>query len=204
MYFFFFLPTVFNPLYNELLSFSNSSTGAAPANETWMGYPNSSQQPNQSHPQAQQHQHPPPPLPPTSQHPLGHQQPPQTTPMYAPPPPPPGHQTPTAHLTQQQNQEYFPVHPGYNQVGKALVTISSVSNDPNVNVFYWISYYACFHVEWSHRLRPKMVDEHPNTELFWLLADVAITCCILMASRLKKSNRNGVTFSLNCTSRGVE
>lgn len=24
-----------------------------------------------------------------------------------------------------------------------------------------------------------MVDEHPNTELFWLLADVAITCCIL-------------------------
>lgn len=52
-----------------------------------------------------------------------------------------------------------------------------------------------------------MVDEHPNTELFWLLADVAITCCILMASRLKKSkviNRNGVTFSLNCTFRGVE
>nr|XP_054752441.1 trithorax group protein osa-like [Lytechinus pictus] len=89
----------------------DSSTGAAPASESWMGYPSQ---------QSQQVQHPPPQsapvsLPPNSQHPLGHhpQATPQTTPMYTPPP---GHQTPTAHLTQQQNQEYFPVHPGYNQV----------------------------------------------------------------------------------------
>lgn len=42
-----------------------------------------------------------------------------------------------------------------------------------------------------------MVDEHPNTELFWLLADVAINCCLLLALRFEEGYKEWSHFPQN-------